>query len=402
MTTSSPPFAMGRKEFVALIAMMTASVAFAIDAMLPALPQIGRELSPEMPEQAPLILSAFLLGMGLGTFVAGPISDALGRKRVILIGAALYCSGAAAAWMSDSITPMLVARLIQGIGAAGPRIVAMAVIRDRFAGRQMAQVVSIVMMIFVLVPAFAPLIGATIIALAGWRAIFAAFIVFALVYVVWMLIRLPETLPPKNRRPMRIGLMALAIREIFGNRMVSMSILVQTLTMSMLFLTLMLVQPNYDLTYGRADEFPLWFCGIALIAGMASLLNAMLVMRFGMIRLIRLTLWAQVLISAIFVFFDLGVGPNGFYFFVLWQTCMFFQAGLTIGNLNALAMEPMGHVAGMAASVIGAVSTVGAALTAATITALAGTGVETLFLSALVLAALGSLSMIKVARTQTV
>ncbi|QUJ77979.1 multidrug effflux MFS transporter [Sulfitobacter albidus] len=390
---------MGRAEFVALIALMTASVAFAIDAMLPALPDIAAELSPGDPERAPLILSTFLLGMGLGTFVAGPISDALGRKRVILLGALLYCVGAIGAWFADTLTPMLIARLVQGLGAAGPRVVSMAVIRDRFAGRQMAQIVSIVMMIFVLVPAVAPMLGALIIAFAGWRGIFVAFVVFSAIYVVWMLVRLPETLPPKDRRPMRAALMRDAVAEIFRDRMVRLSILAQTLVMSMLFLTLMLVQPIYDTGYGRGDEFPFWFCGIALIAGTASLLNAVLVVRFGMINLTRLALGVQIVISAAFVAFDLGAGPNGFYFFVFWQTCIFFQAGLTIGNLNALAMEPMGHIAGMAASVIGAVSTVGAAVISGLVTALIGTGASTLFLAVLVLAAAGSLTMLRVSRT---
>ncbi|MEQ6247978.1 MFS transporter [Sulfitobacter sp. HNIBRBA3233] len=377
---------MGRSEFVALVAMMTATIAFSIDAMLPALPQIAADLSPGAPENAALILSSFLLGIGLGTFVAGPLADAFGRKPVILAGAAVYIVCAAIAWRSQSLELVLLARAVQGFGAAAPRVVSIAVVRDRYAGRQMAQITSVVMMIFVLVPAVAPLLGSFIIDAAGWRGIFIAFIVFACVFSSWMMIRLPETLPVSQRRPIRLALMLDAVREMFANRGVRLSILVQTLTMSFLFLTLMLVQPIYDLEYGRASEFPFWFFIVALIAGSASLLNALLVVRFGMVRLVTIALGAQVLISASFFALDLGNGPQGFYFFVFWQTCAFFQAGLTLGNLNALAMEPMGHIAGMAASVIGAVSTVGASMISALIALLIGPVESGLFLAGLGLA----------------
>lgn len=352
---------MARPEFVALIAMMFATIAFSIDAMLPALPQIALELSPIAPERAPLILSAFLLGMGLGTFLTGPLSDAFGRRPVIFAGAALYIVSSAVAWASSSLEVMLVARLFQGLGAAGPRVVAMAVIRDLYSGREMARIASLVMMIFALVPAVAPAFGAQIIWSVGWRGIFAAFIVFSLVNLLWLGFRLPETLPPEKRRPLRVTLMVDAVREMFAHRVVRLSIAVQALAMSMLFVTLMQVQQIYDIVYGRAETFPYWFCLVALLSASASLINALLVVRYGMQALITITLAGQVVLSALFLLLDLGQGPYGFAFFVLWQTCLFFQAGLTLGNLNALAMEPMGHIAGMAASVIGAVATVVAA-----------------------------------------
>lgn len=156
MSSQQPQFPMGRTEFVTLIAMMMAAVAFSIDAMLPALPQIGEQLSPDAPHRAPLILSMFLLGLGAGTFFAGPLSDAFGRKQVILFASALYAAGAGLVVVSQSFELVLFGRVLQGLGAAGPRIVGLAIVRDRYAGRQMAQVASIVMTIFSLVPAIAP------------------------------------------------------------------------------------------------------------------------------------------------------------------------------------------------------------------------------------------------------
>nr|WP_037967869.1 multidrug effflux MFS transporter [Sulfitobacter guttiformis] len=389
---------MGRTEFVALLAMMLASVAFSIDAMLPALPEIGAELSPDRPENAPLILSMFLLGMGVGTFFMGPLSDAYGRKRVVLVSSGLFMIGAALAWVSQSLEMVLVGRVLQGLGAAGPRVVSTAIVRDRFAGRQMAQILSIVMMIFVLVPAVAPLLGSLIIAWTGWRGIFAAFIVFALVFTVWMMVRLPETHPPENRRPVRFPLLVSAVKEVVAHPVVRLSIFVQMLISGMIFLTLMLVQPIYDIVYGRADEFPYWFFVVAIVAGSASLLNALLVVRFGMWKLITCALGGQIVLSSAFYAFDLGAGPYGFYFFLLWQTCIFFQAGLSFGNLNALAMEPMGHIAGIAASVISAIATVGAVAISGPIGTQFNGAERMLVLSVLVLAILSIAAMFFMAR----
>jgi predicted DsbA family dithiol-disulfide isomerase len=192
------PKRLSRGEFIALMGTIFATVAFSIDAMLPALPEIAAELTPEDANRAQLILTSFVLGMGIGTLVVGPISDALGRKRVILMGAALYLLGASLALIAPSLEMILLARVIQGLGAAGPRVVSLAMIRDLYAGRAMAQIVSYAMLIFTLFPAVAPLIGAAIIAGFGWRAIFVAFLIFSVVSVGWLTLRQPETLPPRR------------------------------------------------------------------------------------------------------------------------------------------------------------------------------------------------------------
>ncbi len=390
---------MGRTEFVALLAMMLASVAFSIDSMLPALPQIGAELSPNAVEKAPLILSMFLLGMGLGTFVTGPLSDAYGRKPVVVASSVLFILSAAVAYVSQSFEMVLAARLVQGLGASGPRVVTNAIVRDRFSGRQMAKIMSIIMMIFVLVPAIAPLLGSFIIGWSGWRGIFIAFIVFAATFTLWMMIRLPETHPLENRRPLSMRLMVLAAKEVLGHPVVRLSIIVQMLISGTLFLTLMLVQPIYDVVYGRGDEFPYWFFLVALIAGSASLLNALLVVRFGMWKLITWAVGAQIILAGSFYVFNLGSGAYGFYFFLFWQTGIFFQAGLSFGNLNALAMEPMGHIAGMAASVISAFSTVGAVAISGPLGTRFNGSEHILILSVLVLSVISMICMLMMARS---
>ena len=358
---------MGRVEFVMLCAMMVATVAFSIDAMLPALPEIGAELSPGDLNRAQLILTSFVLGMGLGTALAGPLSDAFGRKPIILWGGALYITGAAVAWYSNSLEWVLAARVAQGLGAAGPRVATVAVIRDFYAGREMAKLMSFIMIVFTLVPAFAPSMGAVIISGFGWRSIFAAFILFSVISMVWMFVRLREPLAVADRRPFQAALLLDAVKELFANPAVRVSIAVQTLIFGMLFSMLSSVQQIYDITFARGDQFPMWFGGVALVSGTAGFLNAALVVHVGMRRLVSISLISQVIISGCMVAVTLTDPPHSLLFaaFIFWQFSLFFMMGMTIGNLNAIAMEPMGHIAGMAASVMGAVSTVLAAAIAA-------------------------------------
>lgn len=358
---SAPAPRLPLPEFIALMAMLFATIAFSIDAMLPALPEIGVELAPEMPSKAQLILTSFVLGMGLGTFITGPLSDSFGRRRMILIGSGLYCIGAAMAWAGPTLEAVLIGRLVQGLGAAGPRIVAVAMVRDLYSGRQMARIMSFAMMIFTLVPAVAPLVGTWIIALGGWRGIFAAFILFSAVSMVWLVSRQPETLPPAMRSPMRVAPLLAAGREVMAHRAVQVSIAMQAMLFAALFGTLSQIQYLFDQTYGRGDSFPYWFAGIALASGTASLLNAQLVMRLGMRRMVRVALLVQVAASGSVALATLsGLVPAGagFVLFLIWICGVFFMTGFTLGNINAIAMEPLGHVAGMAASLISALATV--------------------------------------------
>ena len=356
-------------EFIALMAMLAATVAFSIDAMLPALPQIGRDLTPLDLNRAQLIITSFVLGMGVGTLFTGPLSDAFGRKPVMVGGAIIYVVACAIAWFAQSLEVMLIARVIQGLGAAGPRVVAMALVRDLYSGRDMARIMSFVMVVFSVVPALAPTIGHYIIVAFGWRAIFAAFVLFSTITVIWLVMRQPETLPAEKRRPLSITALIAAVREMFAHRTARLSILVQTLTFAMLFTVISSTQQVFDQTFGQGDAFHLWFGGIAIFASTASVLNARLVVRLGMRAIIKAMYTAQIGLTLLMIAITMIDGPYWLSFgvYVLWVTGNFFQAGLTIGNLNALAMEEMGHIAGLAASVIAAVATVGAVLLAAPI-----------------------------------
>lgn len=359
---------MGQPEFIAMIAMLFATIAFSIDSMLPALPTIAAELSPDAPNKAQLILTSFVLGMGLGTLVAGPLSDTFGRRSIIVCGAILYCAAAVAAYFAQTLETVLLARVVQGLGAAGPRVVSLALVRDLYKGRDMARVVSFAMMIFTLVPAVAPLAASGVISAFGWRSIFIAFVGFSLLSTIWLLARQPETLTHENRRPFRAVPLIAALREVLSHRTIVTTIIVQTLIFGALFGTLSSAQPIIDIQFDRGDAFPLWFALVALCAGVASPTNAALVGRLGMRYLITFTLIGQIVITAIMLAMTLsGVLSETMAFaaFIIWMISIFAMAGLTLGNLNALALEPVGHIAGMAASVTGSISTVLAVMLAA-------------------------------------
>lgn len=358
------------KEFVALVGVMFATIAFSLDAMLPALTNIGRELSPQDPDRAQLIIASFVLGMGAGTLVAGPLSDAFGRRRTILVGAAIYILGAAIAAAAGSLETALAARVLQGLGAAAPRMVMLAVVRDLHSGRQMARVMSFAMLVFTLIPVVAPLIGAGIASLVGWRGIFGAFAVFSLITTGWYALRQAETLAPRDRRPFSLSAIRDGLEEFARRRQVVAVTFVLTLVFGMLFAALSATQPIFERRFDMAGSFPLWFGLMALISGSGSLLNAQIVMRLGMRRVVARTMIAQTGLSAIMLALTLWNGlPESAYFgaYIAWTTSIFLVAALTIGNLNAMGMEPLGHIAGLAASIIGAIATVGAVAVAAPI-----------------------------------
>ena len=367
MTRPAAPLTFG--EFIALLALLMAAVAYSVDAMLPLLVPIGDELAPTAPEDAQLVITIFMVGLGLGTFIMGPLSDALGRKTVILAGTALYMLAAGVAAVSGDLTTLLVARFVHGFGCAAPRVVSQALVRDLYSGRMMARVISFGMTIFTLFPAIAPFMGAQLGAHFGWRAIFWSFVIFGAVTMLWLGLRQPETLATEHRRPLAFGPLTRALVSVVSHARVRLHVAALTFTFATMLTWLSSIAGIFTFSFDRGPEFPAWFALSALLSAPASLINAKVVVRLGMRLLVGLTLGVQlVMVSLVYLSFAYDMPWAGFPLFLLFMLLQFFSTGFLVGNLNALALEPMGHVAGMAASVIGGVSTVAAALLAAGLT----------------------------------
>ncbi|PVH28788.1 multidrug effflux MFS transporter [Pararhodobacter oceanensis] len=357
-------------EFVIFTALMFATVAYSIDSMLPLLSDMGAELAPDAAHRAQFVITSFVFGLGLGTLMIGPISDALGRKSVILAGIAVYMVASIIAATSENMGVLLFARFLQGLGVAAPRVVTQAMVRDQYAGRLMARVMSFAMTLFVLVPAVAPLLGATLGHLFGWRAIFWSFLGFGSICGIWLWLRQPETLPRENRVSLEPGPVLRAFREVFRNRQVMAYLTALTFSFASVFVWLSSVAQIYDDVYDRLPEFPFWFALSALLSAPGSFINAQLVMRLGMRRLIVIALIGQCTVVATVLVGYALIGSLPFWLFFTFMFLHFFSIGLLFGNLNALALEPLGHIAGTASSVMGGISTMASAAIAAPIAAL--------------------------------
>lgn len=343
-------------EFVSLMALMTSLVALSIDAMLPALSEIGRELGTD-PNRPQLVVSMLFLGLALGQFIYGPVSDSVGRKRPIYAGLALYLGGSLLCVFGQDFETMLAGRFLQGLGVAGPRIVTVALVRDQYEGRAMARIMSLIMAVFIIVPAIAPALGQGILEFAHWRAIFGLLLALSLIALTWFTLRQPETLPEARRRAWSLRHLASGLFETLRTR-IALGYAVAAGTIFGGFIGYLTTAPQiFQQQYGMPKLFPLFFGLLSLAIGAAALLNARLVMRFGMQLLSRRALQVQCATSIGFAVAAWTV-PGGLplWAFMIWASIAFFCQGLLFGNFNAMAMEPLGHVAGIGAAMVGSVT----------------------------------------------
>jgi DHA1 family bicyclomycin/chloramphenicol resistance-like MFS transporter len=326
--------------------------------MLPALPQIGSDLGVVNPNDRQLVVSILFLGSALGQLFFGPLSDRTGRKPAIYAGYFLFICGSLVSMFSANFPVMLLGRILQGLGLSAPRAVTLALVRDQYEGRRMARLMSFVMTVFILVPMIAPTIGQGILLFAGWRSIFGSFLFFALITIVWFASRIPETLAVEKRIPFSLQRISNSIREILKIRPAIGYTLAAGLINGAFLGYLNLSQQIFQEQYALGELFPLIFATISLALGSASFLNARLVMRYGMTRLVRLALGIVFTLAVVFLGISvLLAGQPPLWAFMAYLMVSFFCTGIIFGNINALAMQPLGHLAGIGAAVVGSLST---------------------------------------------
>ena len=354
-----PGPALRTPEFVALVALLMSLVALSIDAMLPALPEIGRDLGAVRRNDAQFVITAVFLGLGLGQILFGPLSDRIGRRGGILAGLAVFMTGCLVSILAPTFGVMIAGRVLQGVGVAAPRIVTIAMVRDLYEGRRMARLMSFAMSVFILVPTIAPALGQAILWLGGWRAIFGTILAIAAIAMTWFALRQPETLPAARRRPFSPRDIGAAALEVLRTRAAIGYTLATACVFAPFIAYLSSSQQIFQDAYRTGALFPLWFGVLSLAFGCASLLNGRLVMKHGMRRLARVAAASVTLVSTValaLAFAFEGLPP--FWLLMAYLLAAFFCIGLLFGNLNALAMEPLGHIAGVGAAVVASLTTI--------------------------------------------
>jgi DHA1 family bicyclomycin/chloramphenicol resistance-like MFS transporter len=348
---------LGTPELVALIACAMSLVALSIDAMLPALGTMATELGAAAPNDRQLILTVFFVGITFGQIFYGPLADAVGRRRAMVAGLAVLAAGSLVCLFATSFPTLILGRLVQGVGAAGPRIVSVAIVRDLYEGRAMARIMSFVTASFILVPIVAPSIGQGLLLATSWRGIFAFLLCMTAAVLVWFLVRQGETLAPEARRPLAARPVGRAILEVVRTAQTLRYTVAAGFIFAALIAYLATAQQIFGEQYALGAAFPLYFAALAASIGVSSIVNGRLVMRFGMMALSGAALRVSTVVSAAFlVVAILAGGHPPLWSFMAYMLIVFFCIGLLFGNFNALAMEPLGHIAGSAAAVIGSLT----------------------------------------------
>ncbi len=350
----------GFPEFVALIAMMMALNALAIDSMLPALPAIGDALGVESENSRQWVITAYLLGFGVTQVIYGPLADRFGRKPILMIGLGLYVLFSVLAAFSPTFELLIAARVGTGIGAAALRVLAVSIVRDRYSGRTMARVMSLSFLVFLGVPILAPALGQLILTVAPWPWVFGVLAVGGAAFALWAGLRLPETLDPENRMPIQVGRIVSAFREALTNRRSIGYTLAVTAISGTLFGFINSSQQIFFDVFHAPQLFTIVFGAIAAGVAVASLLNARLVERLGSRLISHTALLGFIAMSAIHAAVAM-TGHETIWTFAVLQALTMFCFGFIAGNFGAMAMEPMGHIAGTASSAQGFVSTTGGA-----------------------------------------
>lgn len=345
-------------EFIALMASLMSVVALAIDALLPALDVIGMAMHTQSPTENQLIITMIFLGLGIGPLIFGPLSDNLGRKPVVYVGFILFLLASFICVRAESIELMIVGRIVQGIGLSAPRTISIAIIRDQYQGDPMARIMSFVTVVFLLVPIVAPAIGKMVLDHFDWQSIFLMQLWCSGAVAFWFWKRQPETLDPANKQALQLKKYFHGLSEVLKEPKTMGYTLISGLVFGSFMVYLSGAQQIFHDQYDLKDEFPLIFAALSIAIGLAIFSNGHLVLRFGMKKMVTTALYGFFGVALSYVLLYSGQQNPGIEVLMIFFGLQFFAIGFLFGNLRALAMQPMGHIAGMAAAITGFISTI--------------------------------------------
>jgi len=345
-------------EFIALMASLMSIVALAIDALLPALDIIGHSIGTESNSENQLLIIMIFLGLGIGPLVFGPISDSLGRKPIVYVGFSIFIIASFICVNAPSIEVMVIGRILQGIGLSAPRTISIAIVRDTFNGDYMARIMSFITVVFLLVPIIAPALGKLVLEIYNWEAIFYFQLVVVLVVSLWFWFRQPETLHPEYRVKFTKTMLIDGTKELFKYKQTIGYTIISGFITGSFMVYLSTSQQIFQQQYNLKEEFPYIFAGLAISMGAASLSNGSVVVRFGMKKMATLALYSFFGISLLYIILFYNSANPSIEILLAFFAFQFFSIGFLFGNLRALAMQPIAHIAGIGAAITGFISTI--------------------------------------------
>lgn len=340
------------------MASLMSLASLSIDALLPGLNEIADSIGISNAKNNQLLITMIFLGTGFGQLISGPLSDSLGRKPVVYMGYSVFAIASLLCIFATSLEMMVLGRVLQGIGLSAPKTISMAMVRDRFVGDYMARIMSFVTVIFILAPIVAPSFGKLMLDNFGWQSIFTSQVLFGLFVVIWLWQRQPETLIEEKRKKMKLSLFTEGVKEFSKYKQTIIFTLVSGLATAAFMVYLSSSQHIFQVQYGLVNEFPYIFAGIAIVVGLSTFLNGTFVIRFGMLKLVSAFTLALTLISLTYVFLYYGEPNPDLPILLIFFVMMIFCVGFMFGNINALAMQPIGHIAGIGAAIFGFVATI--------------------------------------------
>jgi DHA1 family bicyclomycin/chloramphenicol resistance-like MFS transporter len=345
-------------EFIIVMASLMSLVALSIDALLPAISDISKTIHIVNPKNNQLFITMIFLGLGFGQLISGPLSDSFGRKPVIYVGFIIFALASLVCVFASSLEMMIVGRVLQGIGLSAPRTISIAMVRDRFSGNHMAKVMSFIVVIFILVPVVAPAIGKLMLDLYGWKSIFYSQLIFGFFTMIWVWKRQPETLKIAHRKKFKFSLFIEGTKEFLKHKNAVIFTFFSGFITGSFMVYLSASQVIFEQQYNLKEEFPFIFAGLAIGVGFATFLNGTLVVKLGMFKLVSIFTTVFTLIPIVYILLYAGESNPSIYVLITFFWLQFFALGFLFGNTRALAMEPIGHIAGVGAAINGFVSTI--------------------------------------------